>query len=302
MDFVSEGIEILNGDCRKKLDEMQSRSVDCVVTSPPYWGLRDYGTEDQIGNENSVDRYVDEIAAVFKKVFRVLSDSGTLWLNLGDTYHKKELAGVPWQVAFELKKWGWRLRQDIIWHKPDPMPESVKSRCTKAHEYLFLFVKSDKYFFDSDAIAEDAVCADEIKHAGRESGLHSGESHQGKGKSTRRFRSGGACFGKQGHKQDGVQSREYDRPEYVKRNKRSVWTQSTGNYKGSHFAVMPSQIAENCILAGCPEGGTVLDPFFGSGTTGVAARRLGRKAVGIELNPDYVDLAAKRFQQKQLFS
>lgn len=378
-------VEILQGDCIEVLRKLPAESVNCCVTSPPYWGLRDYGTakweggdpecdhkiettdnrkfangrgevgeewsgasltswthrdatvnavgncpkcgatriDSQLGLEPTPDEYLAKMVDVFREVRRVLRDDGTLWLNLGDTYagswgamsyaggdiagrrfggdngkigrpvssrlsgdlKPKDLVGIPWMFAFALRADGWWLRQDIIWHKPNPMPESVTDRCTKAHEYIFLLSKSEKYYYNSKAIAEEG------------SGL-----------------SGGACIGPQtkadqtkhddGHANIGggiqVQSRKYDRPEYVTRNKRSVWTVTTKPYKAAHFATFPPDLIQPCILAGCPEGGTVLDPFLGSGTTAMVAQRNGCRCIGIELNPEYVKLAEKRIRQRML--
>lgn len=304
-------ISILNGDCREMLKTLPSGSVNCCVTSPPYFGLRDYGVDGQIGLEHRPDQFVQQLVDVFKEVRRVLRDDGTLWLNLGDTYaqHKggttppaqtvaggvngkggvrerrgqkdgynpsrdpsahglkhKELMGIPWRVAFALQADGWYLRQDIIWNKPNPMPESVTDRCTKAHEYIFLLTKNERYFFDAESIKEDAV----------------------KG-------SAGSSFnkGKTGVHQQGRSSAK-ERVEDGKRNRRSVWSVATKPFKGAHFATFPPELIEPCILAGCPEGGTVLDPFFGAGTTGLVAQRNARQAIGIELNSNYVSLAKQR--------
>ena len=353
---------------------LADRSVNCCVTSPPYFGLRDYGTakweggsaecdharprlggngplslvngggsdrdesarlqqyrdtcakcgatriDAQIGLEPTPAAYVEEMVKVFREVRRVLRDDGTLWLNLGDSYagswgnyggqnrgsgtqreigkgsaapnpaydgleqfkpptankmdgiKPKDLIGIPWMVAFALRADGWYLRQDIIWAKPNPMPESVTDRCTKAHEYIFLLSKSAKYYYNAQAVQEDATS-----------------------------KKGGASFGKQNGKEAAVaarmQSREYDRPIYTKRNRRSVWTVATKSYKGAHFATFPPKLIEPCILAGSPIGGTVLDPFAGSGTTLRVAADNGRHAIGIELNPDYIALAHKRLAE-----
>ena len=351
-------VRILRGDCLELLRTLPEASVHCCVTSPPYFGLRDYGVAGQIGLEPTPDEFVAQLVAVFREVRRVLRDEGTLWLNLGDSYagswgaqgrqgasgemaarsvasarekskisaaqiaahpHRgtgtgtirqeglkpKDLIGIPWRVAFALQADGWYLRQDIIWHKPNPMPESVRDRCTKAHEYIFLLAKSERYFFDAHAIAEPASSADEIVYAGSAPGLHSGESHHGAGKSTRRFgRSGnverkpasarGVPVDTEG-KSDGAVAGTVPW-EGVTRNKRSVWTVTTQPFKEAHFATFPPALIEPCILAGCPEGGTVLDPFGGAGTTGLVADRRGRDAVLIELNPQYADMAERRIR------
>ena len=299
-------ITILNGDVSALLPTLPDKSIHSCITSPPYFGLRDYGVDGQIGLEETPHQFVAKLVSVFREVRRVLRDDGTLWLNLGDSYagsgkgrwadgnsyatgkqatHKgttegklvksftpdckpKDLIGIPWMVAFALRADGWYLRQDIIWHKPNPMPESVTDRCTKAHEYIFLLSKSERYYFDHEVIKEDGVIPAGTKGA--------------KGSADRQ-------------KQKGVNARP---PEYKiydgKRNKRSVWTVTTKPFKGAHFATFPTDLIEPCILAGCPEGGTVLDPFGGSGTTGVVATLHKRNAVLIELNPDYIEMAKQR--------
>lgn len=266
------------GDCRTIIATLPANSVHCCVTSPPYWGLRDYGQDKQIGLESTPEAYVAEIVAVFDEVRRVLRDDGTLWLNLGDSYGPgKQLTGIPWRVAFALQASGWYLRQDIIWHKPNPMPESVTDRCTKAHEYVFLLSKSRKYHFDASAIAEPAI------HGGRVVDYTGAQKNNDVDPKMQRTR----CNGRKITVKDT-------------RNRRSVWTIPTRPYSGAHFAVMPSALVRLCILAGCPEGGTVLDPFFGSGTVGQVAERLGRRWIGIELNPEYAELADERTSQTGL--
>jgi site-specific DNA-methyltransferase (adenine-specific) len=293
---------IFTGDAREVLQDLDEGSVSTCVTSPPYFGLRDYGHSGQIGLEHTPDAFVQELVTVFREVRRVLSDDGTLWLNLGDSYnaynanrgastsisdgtvgrdhptHKKglttptlknkDLIGIPWRVAFALQADGWYLRQDIIWHKPNPMPESVRDRCTKAHEYVFLFSKSPRYYFDSEAMQEDAV----------------------KSAAGSTFNKGKTAV----HQEDRSSNKE--RQESDKRNRRSVWTVATRPFKGAHFATFPPDLIEPCILAGCPEGGIVLDPFFGAGTTGLVAAQHKRDYIGIELNPEYVELAKKRLE------
>ena len=263
---------ILHGDCLEKLKTLADSSVDCVVTSPPYWGLRDYGVPGQLGLEATPEEYVARMVEVFREVRRVLKPEGTLWLNLGDSYGKvKQLVGIPWRVAFALQADGWYLRQDIIWHKPNPMPESVRDRCTKAHEYIFLLSKSPKYFFDVDAIREPCV------------------SDHPAGNKVRMGSRG--RIGREGWALDDSRSIPADG-----RNKRSVWTVTPKPFKGAHFATFPPDLVEPCILAGCPAGGVVLDPFFGAGTTGIVAQRHERKWIGIELNAEYVAIAQSRLK------
>lgn len=302
-------IEILQGDCRDVLGSLPDGSINCCVTSPPYFGLRDYGVEGQLGLEPTPDEFVSAMVEVFREVRRVLRDDGTLWLNLGDSYANdgkwggstggkhasalhgnsgigrrllttglkpKDLIGIPWRVAFALQADGWYLRQDIIWHKPNPMPESVTDRCTKAHEYIFLFAKSERYYFDVDAIREPYATADR-RGPRRSYKPGSASSHRlddGHEEMTGPF--AGLPLNPNG------------------RNRRSVWTVSTKPFKGAHFATFPPDLIEPCVLAGCPVDGTVLDPFFGAGTTGLVAQKHGRNCVGIELNPDYIAIANER--------
>jgi DNA modification methylase len=302
-------VTILKGDCRDVLRTMPDESVHCVVTSPPYFGLRDYGVAGQIGLEPTPAAFIDEMVAVFAEVRRALRSDGTIWLNLGDSYaggggfcptapstatsksgkygsagaamksvgkvagvKTKDLIGIPWRVAFALQADGWYLRQDIIWSKPNPMPESVRDRCTKAHEYLFLLSKSERYYYDADAIKEASAT----------------EPHA-PGNSDKRF------------DKDGTHSWGPERMDKVwgadgKRNRRSVWEVTTQPFSEAHFATFPPALIEPCILAGCPAGGTVLDPFGGAGTTGMVADRLGRNAILIELNPEYAAMAERRIR------
>lgn len=312
-------VRIINADCREALKCLPDASVHCCVTSPPYFGLRDYGNAAQIGLEPTPDEFVAAMVEVFREVRRVLRDDGTLWLNLGDSYaanqsnnggcspkstlgggvgkyregsknqlayeatkprqvnhgvKAKDLIGIPWKVAFALQADGWWLRQDIIWSKPNPMPESVTDRCTKAHEYIFLLSKSAQYYFDAAAIAEPSLRAGEVL------------DYTGKQKNN-----------------DTDPNMLATRPKNRKititetRNKRDVWTVASQAYSEAHFATFPPTLIEPCILAGCPKGGTVLDPFGGAGTTGLVSDRLGRDAVLIELNPEYVALAERRMSQ-----
>ena len=273
-------LNIHTGNCLDILPAMEAGSVNCCVTSPTYFGLRDYGNDEQIGLEETPEAFVESLVNVFREVKRVLADDGTLWLNIGDSYahnvkehntksekqcsnrgtknmdtpvrnfdgsgiKTKDLIGIPWRVALALQADGWYLRQDIIWSKPNPMPESVTDRCTKAHEYIFLLSKKPQYFYDADALKE--------------------ETYEGT------------------------------------RNKRSVWEVNTKPYSGAHFATFPPDLIKPCIMAGCPAGGTVLDPFGGSGTTGMVALELGRGAELIELNPDYVEIIEHRTNVTQGF-
>jgi len=348
---------ILVGDCRETLKTIPDGSVNCCVTSPPYWGLRDYGTakweggtdpecdhvveskhqkqgktsaragrsnsesqrndnfsavcdrcgatriDSQIGREASPELYVARLVAVFREVKRVLRDDATLWLNLGDSYASdnkwggstgekhsselhgepvgrskrnsglktKDLVGIPWRVAFALQADGWYLRQDIIWSKANAMPESVIDRCTKAHEYIFLLAKSQKYYYDADAISEPFISN---VRTTRERGTEPSQKR---------------ALGQA--QQAGAYSPT------GRRNRRSVWTVSTEPCKSAHFAVFPTKLIRPCILAGCPAGGTVLDPFFGAGTTGVVCTELSREYIGCELNPKYAAIAKRRIAQ-----
>ena len=296
------------GDCRETMRRWKEQGVKAqtCVTSPPYYGLRDYGHDGQIGLEETPEAYITAMVDVFRCVRDVLADDGTLWLNIGDSYYnyrpgkgqalvkqsvsntkqdlpdtcarrgnilpglkEKDLIGIPWMLAFALRADGWYLRQDIIWHKPNPMPESVQDRCTKAHEYIFLLSKSQKYYFDSETIKEDAV------HAGKVGGAFKGRQ----GTADYQAQSGGI----------GSESKNYET-----RNKRSVWTVNTKPYKGAHFATFPPDLITPCILAGAPAGGVVLDPFMGSGTTAAVAIAHGRNYLGCELNPAYKELQDAR--------
>jgi len=254
----------------KTLKLLADQSVNTCVTSPPYWGLRDYnGEKEQLGLEATPQEFVDNLVAVFSEVKRVLRDDGTVWLNLGDTYKKSNLVGIPWRVALALQEDGWYLRQDIIWSKPNPMPESIKNRCTKAHEYIFLFSKNAKYYYDNEAIKEDA------KFPGGPISAHA--IRKGVGDPKMQTRGGLHKIGAN-----------------AKRNKRSVWTITTKPFKEAHFATFPKDLIEPCVLAGCPEGGTVLDPFGGSGTTAQVANDNQRDSILCELSAEYIEIAKKR--------
>lgn len=272
-------IKIFQGNCLDKLKELPKQSINTCITSPPYWGLRDYQKDEQFGLEETPEEFVNNLVKVFREVKRVLTDDGTVWLNLGDTFLKnKQLACIPFKTAIALQQDGWYLRQDIIWHKPNPFPESVTDRCTKAHEYIFLLSKSSKYYFDNEAIKEDSIYApnktNEVERAkgyykGKWSNPEKGSRHDGSFKAIRE-----------------------------KRNKRSVWTVATKSFKDAHFATFPMDLIEPCVLAGCPEGGTVLDPFGGSGTTAIVANNHNRNAILIELNKEYIEIAKKRIDDQ----
>lgn len=271
-------VTVLIGDCAESMRKMQDKTINCCVTSPPYFGLRDYGMDGQIGLEQTPEEYVAKMVEVFREVRRVLRDDGTLWLNIGDGWDKKkQLIGIPWRLAFALQGDGWILRQEIIWHKPNPMPESVKDRCTKAHEQIFLLTKSPCYYFDSEAMKEDAVGGQTGKAASfKREGSKREQAIPGQGYGTHRP-----------EREDIAYNGE-------RRNRRSVWSVATRPYKGAHFATFPPALIEPCILAGCPVGGVVLDPFGGSGTTAGVAVAHGRDAIICELNPEYGHLVPGR--------
>jgi DNA modification methylase len=319
------------GDCREVLQALQPDSVHCCVTSPPYFGLRDYGVDGQIGMEQTPAEFVAELVGIFREVHRVLRDDGTLWLNLGDSYaasrgsqpsptntrnktghvggarlseglKPKDLVGIPWKVAFALQEDGWYLRQDIIWSKPNPMPESVRDRCTKSHEYLFLLSKSPRYYFNAEAIAEPLAESSVVRLAQPTLEQQTGsERVPGKTNGTMKAvgpRFGGSKYGDDGSKESRTKSgEEWTGSKTGMRNKRSVWTVATQPFIDAHFATFPVALIEPCILAGAPIGGVVLDPFGGAGTTGLAAEKLGRDSILIELNPEYADIATRRTQQ-----
>lgn len=260
-------IEILHGDCRERLPALAGDSIQCCITSPPYWGLRDYGHRDQIGNEPEAGQYVEELVRVFREVRRILKPDGTLWLNLGDSYTEKALTGIPWRVALALQADGWFLRADIIWSKPNGMPESVKDRVTRSHEYLFMLTKQERYHYDGEAIRE-RITSDRAP------------SRKAKG----------SGFGKAGM---GQNSRSYD-GEGEWRNRRSVWTVPVGQYEEAHFATFPPDLIRPCVLASTRAGDLVLDPFAGTGTTGQVAIEYGRGAVMIEISDEYLRLLNDR--------
>lgn len=330
------------GDSLNVLKTLPDKSINCCVTSPPYWGLRDYGNDGQLGLEKTPEEYVDKMVAVFKEVRRVLRDDGTLWLNLGDSYngrgkagngeyqnkhtefgkpsvHKerfgvptniknlkpKDLVGIPWMVAFALRADGWYLRQDIIWHKPNPMPESVTDRCTKSHEYIFLLSKSQKYYYNQESILETATGYD-----GRKDTLMKGSNKYKTGVVPNQSEHTTAASGHErwrfknlqdkGQQTQSMHENRLNGYEYLSpvRNKRSVWTVNTKPFKEAHFAVFPEELIVPCIKAGCPEGGIVLDPFMGSGTTAVVSRKLNRNFIGIELNEKYIQISQKRLRNQ----
>jgi DNA modification methylase len=321
---------VLTGDCIETMFGLADGVARCCVTSPPYFGLRDYGHDGQIGLEPTPAKYVARLVEVFRAVRRVLADDGTLWLNLGDSYNSgasgalmgstldggeaaqaerrraafvgdkalppKSLLGIPWRVAFALQENGWTLRSDIIWHKPNPMPESVTDRPTKSHEYLFLFSKSRRYFYDAKAIAEDAVCGS------RGSEFHTGKTGEHQlGRASKRPRPSApkGSFGGKWQPGEAPGENASFRAVTETRNARTVWTIPTKPFKGAHFAVFPEALAEKCILAGSAVGDTVLDPFGGSGTVGVVAAKRGRSAILCELNPTYATMARDRIAATQ---
>jgi len=374
-------VRIITGDALEQLRLLPDESVHMCVTSPPYYGLRDYGTarweggdpacshrapdeagvtnkptsgqrehagrfagpscqrcgarriDSQIGLEPTPDEYIAALVAVFRETRRVLRPDGTLWLNIGDSYHnyrvhkdggqpaqgfhndrhgqpasggrnrgsrldgikEKDLIGIPWMLAFALRADGWYLRQDIIWSKPNPMPESVQDRCTKAHEYLFLLSKSERYWFDAAAIAESMATSSVARLSQPSLAMQAGSSRV-PGKTNGPMRAVGSLHMEQTQRKDGARWRTADGGVAVRgeRNKRSVWEVATKPFSEAHFATFPPALIEPCILAGCPRGGTVLDPFGGAGTTGLVADRLGRSATMIELNPEYAEMARRR--------
>lgn len=316
-------VRIITGDALEQLRLLPDESMHCCVTSPPYYGLRDYGVAGQIGLEPTPDAYVAALVAVFREVRRVLRSDATLWLNIGDSYagastigwragnpeknkgnsnrdgvgavagcKPKDLIGIPWMLAFALRADGWWLRQDIIWSKPNPMPESVTDRCTKAHEYLFLLSKSERYYYDAAAIAEASVPDDPRRPYGSPgANAMDPRGEQGAG----RIRApANRKRGEFNGKTNDMPGREAFRAFTEFRNRRSVWTITTEAFPEAHFATFPPALIEPCILAGCPEGGTVLDCFGGAGTTGLVADRLSRNAILIELNPEYSEMARRR--------
>ncbi len=278
---------IIHGDAKTILQGLPDSSINCIITSPPYYQQRDYETTTQIGNEKSPAQYVQNLQMVFTECYRVLTDDGTLWLNIGDKYQDGNLLGMPWQVAFSLKEKGWILRSDIIWHKPNAMPSSVKNRPTTDHEYLFLFTKTKSYYYDVDAIREPHVTFtsnSKMKGGRNHFGKTNGTPEQGKNAGNSNLHDG-----------------RWDQAFHPKgRNRRTVWEIPLSKFRDVHFAVFPEKLVELCILAGCPQNGIVLDPFIGSGTTAMVAQRLGRKYFGIDMNPKYCEMAKKQLIQPPL--
>lgn len=280
--------KIIVGNSLLTLQAMPSASIDCIVTSPPYFGQRDYGVQGQVGNEQNPKKYIENLVSIFSECRRVLKESGSLWLNLGDKYDKGNLLGMPWRIALALQDDGWILRNDIIWHKPNAMPHSAKNRLTTDHEYIFFFTKkNNNYFYDQDAIREEHVTFSE------NSRMKGGRNHFGKnGGTPEKGKNGG---------NSNLHDGRWDQAFHPNgRNKRTVWNVPLSKFRGAHFAVFPEKLIEPCILAGCPKNGLVLDPFFGAGTTGVVAKKFGRKYVGLEINPDYAKLADDRLADFQI--
>jgi len=261
---------ILFGDCRRTLCAFLPKSARMCVTSPPYYGLRDYGGEQyQLGQEQTPEKFIENLVNVFRQVKNVLTDDGTCWVNLGDSYYSKNLVGIPWRVAFALQEDEWYLRQDIIWNKPNPMPESVRDRCTKSHEYIFLLSKSKNYYYDNESIKEPA-----------------------KDWGTR-----DRTKGKYHNEGTGLSPHTGLTKSYPKKNKRSVWSITKRPYKGAHFATFPPELIIPCIKAGSALNDTILDPFMGSGTTAAVAKSLGRYYLGCELHEDYGKLIEQRVSE-----
>lgn len=334
---MSDFGNILTGDALAMLRTLPDQSVQCCVTSPPYWGLRDYGVAGQIGLESSPQEYVAALLPIFQEVKRVLRADGTLWLNLGDSYigyhgnkqahgsaapsdkdgyrenmratsvganglKNKDMAGIPWRVAFALQDAGWYLRCDCIWAKPNPMPESVQDRPTRAHEYLFLFSKSERYYYDHEAVREPAVATNTHDYTGQGGYQAPGQPiHKGNRNQCDAERAVTRYSVRPGvDTKGGNQGRGQITYSRYTRNRRSVWTIPTSPFPDAHFATFPPDLIRPCILAGCPAGGVVLDPFFGAGTVGVVCVEEGRRYLGIELNPEYVEMASGRIAEAEM--
>lgn len=329
--------KIYQGNCLETMMQLPDASINCCVTSPPYYGLRDYGKKEQLGQEDTPEKYVENMVHVFTEVHRLLKPDGTLWLNLGDSYasqgknrtvdqatnksglmggivsqtmilkqknkitfglKQKDLIGIPWMVAFALRSAGWYLRQDIIWHKTNPMPESVRDRCTKAHEYIFMLSKSPKYYYDADAI-KTAMKESSVARLSQNVDVQTGSARV-PGKTNGPMKAVGKQRG-HGRRHDGFNERwdsmTKEEQQAGGANKRSVWTVATKPFKDAHFATYPPDLIRDCVRAGCPAGGVVLDPFFGAGTTGVVCLEEQRNYVGCELNPEYINIALKRISK-----
>jgi len=326
-------LQIIQGNCLDTLPTLPAASVQCCVTSPPYWNLRDYGVKGQLGLEPTIGEYVAAMTAVFREVARVLKPDGVLWLNLGDSYAtdqkggvkskegdknftnkgslgidkikldtglpSKNLLGIPWRVAFALQDDGWILRSDIIWHKPNPMPESVTDRPTRSHEYIFLFSKNAKYYYNAEAIKEPATYPDDDRKA-------RAKPDNKEFQDARHARMNPHPDKQRGHsrRHDGFNDRWDNMTKAEQgagmRNKRDVWTVAPATYADAHFATFPPDLIEPCILAGSAPGDTVLDPFSGSGTTAAVALKHHRNAIGLELNPAYIEMSHKRIGQTQI--
>ncbi len=329
-------MQIIQGDALEKLRGIPDESVHTCITSPPYYGLRDYGTDGQIGIEKTPEEYITRLVEVFREVRRILRKDGTLWVVIGDSYagswhgryangsasevnenkrnkgsrtgvlrkqknpcKPKDLIGIPWMLAFALRADGWYLRQDIIWQKPNAMPESVKDRCTKSHEYIFLLTKAKSYYYNAEAISEP-IADSSVERYKEDISAQKGSLRVQRGKKGpmkavlpryegRKYTENPDVFYKT---KSGTMYEARPR-----RNRRDVWTISTASFKGAHFATFPEKLVEPCVLAGSPAGGTVLDPFMGSGTCGAVAKKNGRDFIGIELNPEYCEIARKRIME-----
>ena len=280
-----ETYRIIRGDVRSALRRLPEACIDTVVTSPPYYGQRDYESDEQLGHEKTPEDYVEALTDIFRDVRRALRPEGTAWLVLGDKYLNGRLLGLPWRVALALQDDGWVLRSDVIWHKPNAMPSAVKNRPTTDHEYVFLLTRqASNYYYDADAIREPHVTfsdKSQMKGGRKHLGVRGGTPEQGKNSGS-----------------NNLHDARWDQAFHPKgRNKRTVWSISLSKFREAHFAVFPESLVQNCILAGSPEGGLVLDPFSGSGTTGLVARRLGRRYLGFDCSKDYCAMARRRLKQ-----
>ena len=275
--------QFLCGDAIEVARKLPDACVDTIVTSPPYWQQRDYGTDDQIGQEVSPAAYVERLSELFEELKRVVKPTGSMWMVIGDKYLKGELMGMPWRVALGLKDAGWRMRSDCIWHKPNAMPSSTRTRPTTDHEYIFFFSNGKNYFYDADAIREPHVTFSE------NSKMKGGRKHFGKrGSTPEKGKNSG---------DSNLHDARWDQAFHPKgRNKRTVWSISLSKFREAHFAVYPPKLVETCIAASCPEGGVVLDPFSGAGTTAVVAKELDRNFVAIDCNEEYCEMAKRRLE------